>query len=265
MTHRHTSSFHRAVALAIALGAATVSSAHADAAIDQAKVLLASKNRDDVEAGIQSLGLVGTAGAVEPLVDRIHAGLPPDLLDTAIITLMALGQPSSAQVLFELSAHRRPEVRVRAIEAIVAVAPKDASSVLRSRLGDQDAKVRSAAAIALGELNATDSVDALFLALDRGNLDASQALGKLLPAAQVPKLLGYLGKVPFRSMAPGLGEVLLRKDVSERDKLNLVARIQEVGTPEAKTYLGDFLRQNSDKISQPVSRAILQAMQGIAS
>lgn len=66
-------------------------------------------------------------------------------------------------------------------------------------------------------------------------------------------------------MAPGLGEVLIRKDVSERDKLDLVARIQEVGTSEAKTYLGDFLRQHSDKISQPVSRAILQAMQGIAS
>jgi hypothetical protein len=239
MTHRLPSLLSLALLSSLCVG---LPQAHADAAIDQAKVLMASNERDDVEAGIQALGLVGTA----------------------VITLMALGQPSAAPVLFELSAHRRPEVRVRAIEAIVAVAPKGATPVLRQRLGDQEATVRSAAAQALGELQATDAVDVLFLALDRGNLDASQALGKLLPAAQLPRLLGYLGKVPFRSMAPGLAEVLLRKDVSERDKLNVVARIQEVGTPEAKSYLGDFLRVNSDKVSQPLSRAILQAMQGIA-
>src|SRR5262245_1701317 len=84
-------------------------------AVEQAKALLGSGEHDTIETGIQSLGLLGTPEAVPPLVERIRAGLPPDLLDTAIVTLMALGQQTAAPVLFDLVTHRRPEVRLRAI------------------------------------------------------------------------------------------------------------------------------------------------------
>src|SRR6187402_2518234 len=91
--------------------------------VQQATQLLASGKRDEVEAGIQSLGLIGTAAAVDPLVARIRKGLPPELLETALFTLMALGQPSAGPVLYELSTHRRPEIRLRAVEAIAAIKP----------------------------------------------------------------------------------------------------------------------------------------------
>lgn len=238
--------------------------ASAQGSVEDARSMLDSGDHDQIEAGIQSLGMIGSAEAVVPILERIRAGLPPDLLETAIVTLMALGQSHAAPVLFDLAAHRRPEVRVRAIEAIVAVAPTGADAVLRKALSDGDAKVRSAAALGLGELKARDSVELLFVALDRGNLEASTAIGKVLQADQVPRLLSYLGKLPFRSLGPALAEILTRKDINDREKLTVVARLQDVGTPEVKTYLGDFLRVSGESISQPLSRAILKAMQAIA-
>jgi HEAT repeat protein len=231
--------------------------------VEQAKALLASSDHDSIETGIQSLGLLGTADAVAPLVERVRAGLAPDLLDTAIVTLMALGQPSAAPVLFDLASHRRPEVRLRAIEAIVALGPKGAEEVLRTGLSDQNPQVRSAAALGLGEIKAVGSVDLLFRALDHGNFEASTAIGKLVPREQIPRMLEYLGKTPLQSLGPALGEVLQRKDIGEREKLAIVSRLQDVGTPEVKSYLGDLMHLAGDKLPPPVSKAIVQAMQEI--
>jgi hypothetical protein len=232
-------------------------------AVEQAKVMLASGDREEIETGIQSLGLLGTPEAVAPLIERIRAGLAPELLDTAVVTLMALGQPSAAPMLFELAHHRRPEVRLRAIEAIVALAPKGAEDALRARLSDQDARVRSAAALGLGEIKAVSSVDLLFKALDKGNFEASLAIGKLLRPEQIPRLLAYLGKTPLQSLGPALGEVMQRKDIGEKDKLMVVSRLQDVGTPEVKSYLGDLMHMAGDKLPPTVSRAVVQAMSEI--
>lgn len=233
-------------------------------AIENAKGMMGSSKRENVEAGIQSLGLLGTAEAVEPLAERIRLGLPPDLLETAIVTLMALGQPNAGPVLYELSMHRRAEVRLRAIEAIAAVNPSGAERVLVAALSDSDPRVRSAAAVGLGEIRAAGSVEKLFLALDRGNMEASGAIGKIIAPGEVPRLSGYLGQVPFRNLGPALAEVLKRTDVSEKSKLEIVARLQEVGTPEVKGYLGDLIASAGESLSPSLSRALLRAMQEIA-
>jgi HEAT repeats len=232
-------------------------------AVEQAKVMLNSGDHDQIETGIQSLGLLGSPDAVAPLVERIRAGLAPDLLDTAIVTLMALGQQSAAPVLFDLATHRRPEVRLRSIEAIVSLAPKGAEDVLRSALSDQNPQVRSAAALGLGEIKAVGSVELLFKALDHGNFEASGSIGKLVRGEQIPRMLDYLGKTPLQSLGPALGEVLQRKDIGDRDKLAIVSRLQDVGTPEVKSYLGDLMHLAGEKLPPQVSRAIVQAMQEI--
>ena len=127
-----------------------------------------------------------------------------------------------------------------------------------------DAKVRSAAALGLGELKSTSSLELLFKALDHGNFEASQAIGQALKSDQVPRLLGYLGSVPFHALAPALTEILKRKDIGERDKLNVVSRLQEVGTHEVKNFFGDLMRATGEKLSPAVTRAVLQAVQQIA-
>jgi HEAT repeat protein len=233
-------------------------------AIANAQGLMGSSDRDTVEAGIQSLGLLGTADAVEPLAERIRQGLPPELLETAIVTLMALGQPKAGPVLYELTAHRRPDIRLRAVEAIAATNPPGAEDALSAALSDSDPRVRAAAATGLGEVGSASSLEKLFLALDRGNMEASGAIGRVMPPAQVKRLTGYLGQIPFRSLGPALAQVLRRSDVSESQKLELIARLQEVGTREVKGYLGDLIAAGAEGLSSNLSRAMLRAMQEIA-
>lgn len=235
-----------------------------DKKVEAAAKLLGSSDRDEVEAGIQSLGLIGTASAAPPIIARVRAGLPPDLLETSIITLMALGQPQAGPLYIELMHHRRPEVRVRAIEAIVASKPQGAELALQHALADLDPQVRSAAASALGELRATSSVEQLFQALDRGTFEASHAIGLSLRSDHVPRLLSYLGTLPFHHLAPAFTEVMQRKDITERDKLMVVSRLQEVGTREVKEYFGELVRDSGELLTEPVRRAVLRAMQEIA-
>ncbi|MFI5306749.1 MAG: HEAT repeat domain-containing protein [Polyangiales bacterium] len=239
-------------------------SPQAKAAIESATRLMASKNAKEIEAGIQSLGLLGTKEAVEPLVARIHQGLPAELLEAAIVTLMALGQPSAGPALYELTAHRRAEVRLRAIEAITAIHPPGAEQALAAALSDADTKVRSAAATGLGDIGAKDALEKLFLALDRGNFEASGAIGKVIDPSDVRRLASYLGKLPFHKLGPALAQVFQRSDVSESAKLELVARLEEVGTKEVKGYLGDLVSSSGQALPQAVSRALLRAMQEIA-
>jgi HEAT repeat protein len=257
--------FGRALGISAAILTALPPSLTAAQDVPQATQMLASANRDEVEAGIQSLGLVGTAAAVDPLIARIKKGLPPDLLETALFTLMALGQPSAGPLLVELSTHRRPEVRLRAVEAIAAIKPPGAEGALLSALSDSHPKVRSAAASALGEVGAHDAIEVLFHALDRGNLEASPAIGKVVKSDQAPRLLDYVGKVPFRSLGPALAEVLKRKDITDDIKLSVVGRLQEVATPEVKAFLGDLLATAADAgVSPRLVKAMLGAMQQIA-
>ena len=238
--------------------------AKTQAALDQARKLLASSERDQVEAGIQSLGLLGGPAAVPPLVERIEAGLPPELLEAAVVTLMALAQPEAGPALYELSAHRRPEIRLRALEAISATQPPGAETALVAALSDSDPRVRSAAATALGELRAAGAMEKLFLALDRGNMEASGAIGKVVPAGEVSRLTGYLGQIPLHSLGAALGEVLQRKDVSEGAKLEIIARLEELGTPEVKGWLNDMIASAGEALGEKLNRAMLRAMQEIA-
>jgi len=238
--------------------------AKTQAQINDAKKLLASAQKSDVEAAIQSLGLLGVPAAVDPLVERVRQGLPSDLLETAIVTLMALGQPSAGPVLFDLARYRRPEIRKLSIEAIAAVRPVGGEVVLAAALNDSEADVRAAAAVGLGEIGSPASIDTLFLALDHGNHDAAAAIGKLVPARDVKRLFTYLGKVPFRSLAPAFAETLKRKDVSEQDKLAVVARLEEVGTGEVKGFFNDLMASTEGGLPPNVSKAVLRAMQEIS-
>jgi HEAT repeat protein len=229
------------VAAAVALVCA--SDVEAQGRVRQADVerQLASEDRDEVRAGIESIGVSGNARLVGPLAARIEKGLPSELLDAALDTLTVLARPEAGDVLFSLATHRRPTVRRKAIEAIVACRPRGADRVLVAALSDVDPAVRSAAATGLGQIGARTSIDSLFHALDRGILEASTSIGQLAQPGDVDRLLGYLGNLPFDAVTPALSEVLARADVPQQKKLAVVARLAELATPDARTFLEELV------------------------
>ncbi len=222
----------------------------------QAIEQLGATGTDEVRGAIETLGLLGDPSAVAPLSARIRRGLPPELLDAAIDALMVLGRPEAGPVLFELTSHRRPEVRARAILAIGATRPRGADRVLSAALADGDPTVRAAAATVLGELGATSAIDVLFQALDRGLPEAAVAIGRVARPADVTRFLGYLGRLPFEAVTSALREMLPRTDLAERSRLEVVHRVAELATPEVAVVL---VRVASGLPDSPVRRAAVEA------
>jgi len=240
----------------------------AAAALEPAAVrgaaLLQSSKPEEVARGIEQLRASKSPEAAVPLIRRIRAGLPPDLLDQSLSALTALNQPEAKALYYELLSHRRPEIRVRAIEAIAALHPSDAEPRLQRALGDNQPAVRSAAARALAAIGAPNSVDILFRALDRGTLEAPLALGSSLRSDQVPRLLNYLGKVPFEPLSPAFTQILSRKDITERAKLDVVAQLRDLATPDVKEYLKLLLHKSQRSLPEAVQSAVSRAIKQIA-
>lgn len=238
------------------------SAGHAQS-IENAQTLLDSGDPAQVEEGIETLGLIGTAEALPPLQQRIRRGLPPALLRHAIVTLTAIGEPTAGPTLIALSDHRRPAIRAESLSALGSLHLRDAYPTLVHGLSDGDPQVRSAAAEALGQLGNPTALPVLFQALDKGNLEASAPLGQLTPASDVPRLLGYLEQLPFRSLAPAFTAVLLRKDITDPVRLDVVARIADLATREVRGYLIDLLAREPDRFSVRVHDAMRAAIRGI--
>ncbi|MCA9580801.1 MAG: HEAT repeat domain-containing protein [Myxococcales bacterium] len=216
---------------------------------------LKSTDADTVMLGIEQIGLLGSSSLIPILAERVRDGLKPELLDAAIATLGAMAHPSAGPVLFELAQHRRPAVRRSAVLAIVSCRPPKGDKKLIELLSDQDPEVRHNAALGLGQVGTAGAVPALFEALDKGVLDAATSIAQLAPPAQTERLFGYLGRVPFDAMAPALSEVLARRNLPTKTKLGLVTRLEELATPEIKTFLQDYLESTEGGRSDAAVRA----------
>lgn len=251
------------VVLACSLGwAATPAPASAQLSLDQAVELLDARSEDEVRMGIESLGILGSAAAVAPLSARIRRGLPPALLATAVDTLGILGRDEAGPILFELLTHRRSEIRLRAVQAIATCRPRGADRALVAALSDSSSEVREAAAETLGELRAESARDSLFLAFDRHVANAGPALALLARPEDVTRLLGYLGRVPFTTLSPMLRTLIGRTELPAQRRLDVVARVSELATPEARALLDEASRGLA--ATDAVRRAAVDAMARIS-
>jgi HEAT repeat protein len=235
-----------------------------DPALAELVTKLESRDTDAIQEALEGLGLHGTADVVAPIAARIRRGLPPDLLELAVDTLAVTGREEAGPVLAALTTHRRPAIRIKAVQGVAALKPRGAEQNLAAALGDADAQVRAAAAIGLGQLGARSSVDRLFLALEHNVLEASTSIGQLASPAEVTRLLGYLGRLGFDVLTPALNEILARADVPERAKLDVVARLAELATSGAKIFLQDYVATLAPGAGGAVRRAAEDAAMRIA-
>lgn len=244
----------------LALGAAPA--AAQELTLEQAVALLDSSNPDEVRMGIEAMGLLGSPGAVEPLSTRIRRGLPAELLVTAIDTLGILGRNEAGPILFELVSHRRPEVRLRAVQAIDTCRPRGAESALITALSDTSPPVRNAAAQTLGELRAASALDSLFLAFDHGVLEAGPAIAEVARPQDVARVLGYVGQHPFTTLRPMLLTLMTRTDLPAPRRLEAVGRVSELATAEARALLEEVVAGLA--ANDPVRRAAADAANRIS-
>lgn len=241
------------LAVGLALATSTPALAQTEA---QAIALLSSSRREDVKAGLETLGLSATPAAVNAIANRVRRGLDAELLDLALTTLRVQNRPEAGGVLMELAHHRRAEIRARALEAVAACRPSGARDALVRGLSDLDATVRAAAATGLGELEARDAVPELVRALERGLGEAAGPVGKLGTETEVRVLVTMLGRVPFATVAPGIAFLITRQDLPQRFRLDVVAKLHDLGTGEVRTFLEETLPSVPGAANDPVRRAI---------
>jgi hypothetical protein len=228
----------------------------------EAQAAIESTDAAQIQSGIEAIGLSGEDRGVAVIVARVRRGLPPELLESALDTLAVLGHPSAGPLLIELLSHRRQSIRLRAVQALATCHPAGADQALSSALSDSSSEVRAAAATALGDVGGVAAMDQLFLAFDRGVTEAGHAIGRIARPADITRMLGLLGHVPFTQMGPILADMLGRDTVPSRSRLEIVSALGELASAEARGLLEQYVHAHPG--TDPVTRAAEAAAARIA-
>ena len=226
---------------------------------DELRRRLFTTDSDVVLGTLQELAFEPSSEGALAIGERIRFGLPMNLLLAAMDTLRAMQVAEAGPALVQLTQHRRSEIRLLAVQGLLACQPPGVERVLEVSLADSDPSVRSAAAAGLGQVGASGAVSSLFLALERGVLEAAVALGQVADESGIRRLLGYLGQVPFDSITPALSEALVRRDLPMSLKLEVIGNLEELGTDEVRFYLEALGTNLTSSRDTPVRRAIESA------
>jgi HEAT repeat protein len=224
---------------------------------------LESARQDEVREAIDLLTVIDRPEVVAPLSQLLRSGQPDAITDRALEALGALGQASAVDVLVEFTHHRREAARRRAYQALAAIRDPRIPRLLEQGLRDSDRSVRGAAALALGQIGARDSVDTLFIAFDRGVIEAAIAIGKLGDKAAVQKFSESVGRRPLSVMLSGFEQFVRRRDLDDEVKLEIVQRLGEVSGPLVKTFLREYLGTFSERDRSALKRAIEETIRRI--
>src|SRR5690606_9786452 len=147
--------------------------------IDRIVPRLASASTDEVREALDLLSVIDHPSVVPHLAELLRSGRSDEVTDQALVALKGLAHPSSIDVLVEFTRHRRARARRLAYQALAAIEDRRVPELLEQGLRDSDRSVRATAARDLGEIGARQSVDTLFVAFDRGVVEAAIAIGKL--------------------------------------------------------------------------------------
>ncbi|MBL8604115.1 MAG: hypothetical protein JNK72_19460 [Myxococcales bacterium] len=205
-------------------------------------------HREAVLARIRQASLGNAADGARAIGQALLAGLEPDVAAVALDTLAALARPEGSVAVAAFLEHRRPTLRRHAVVAAQAINTRAMARRLEARLGDPDPLVRGDVAAALGEIGDLASMPPLWAALDRdltATLTAQSplahncalAIGRRGAIADVERLVGYLRRAPFASIAEAFEAALGRRDLDDALKLRIVRAVADVSTPEVQSFL----------------------------
>jgi hypothetical protein len=236
--------------------------------LDAALHKLASGDPAAVQSGIDAL--VEQAGPVaeRALIERVSAGLPPNLIEPALKGLVKLKAKRSVPVVMELLGHRRALVRSEALLALSQLdtrKPSPLQATFVAALDDSASEVNRAAAEGLGRIGTKAALPALWAAYDRGvtpalssiaELAGPESIEALMKRAQASSGLGMLEPVLDRMMArnalPPAAQVkvvravaALKSEDGRKYLLKWLDRVKLQGQAQVKKELFDALKTPS--------------------
>jgi HEAT repeat protein len=207
--------------------------------------------------------LATRADAVSALASFLHAGQPDALTDRALLALGGTRAPTALPVLAAFTRHRRPAARAAAYAAVARIAGEPADELLAQGLRDSEAGVRGLCARSLAERGARTQLELLFRAFALGVPEAAYAIGRLGGTASVARFEEQLGRLPVHVMLDGYEQYLVRADIEEAIKLEMVAHLGEVASLTVKHFL-ERLTAAHDWSKQPrLQRALAETARRI--
>lgn len=209
--------------------------------LDSIVARLASDDSDEVREAIDQLTVIDHPSVVPHLAELLRSGRSDEVTDRALEALRGLAHPSAVDVLVEFTRHRRPRARRIAYQALAAIEDPRVPALLEQGLRDSDRNVRATVARDLGEIGARQSLDTLFLAFERGVVEAAIAIGKLGDRESIARFDEHLGRVPLSVMLSGYHEYLRRSDIPDDVKISIVNRLGEVSGPMVRSFLQRYL------------------------
>lgn len=211
------------------------------AQLDEVTPKLESANTDEVREALDLLVAMDDRRGVPPIAALLRSGQQDAITDRALNALKVLAAPQSIEVLVEFTTHRREGARRRAYQALAAIEDRRVPGLLERGLRDSDRTVRGAAALALGEVGGEANLDVLFLAFERGVVEAAIAIGKIGKEDSLPRYAEFLGREPLGVMLSGYHEYLRRDDIDLEKKAAIVERLGEVSGTMVRRFLQEYL------------------------
>lgn len=230
---------------------------------DAAK-MLSSQNEAEVLQGVTKLGELAEPGGAVYLIKLLDTGPKDKVTEASLDALGAISNPDSIPILIEYMHHRRPKVRIIAVNAIAEIKDKRVAEALKTALRDSDANVRKAAAYALGRYGDKSAIDILFKAFDRNVPEAAIAIGQIGDLDAMERLSGYLGKAPLDLLKPGFAEFLGRDDFPIKGKIAIVDKLMELAGPEVKEFLKQYAAGLSENAPLKLRQKVQEAIESIA-
>lgn len=232
--------------LGVALTAAQLEAFRAD---------LASRELDKATAAADALGkasgTASSAAVVNILLDQLALGTSPKL-SMAILDALSFHKSAAAlEALSHYARNRNDELRVKALYAIAATPDKAAVPLLMRALHDSAGSVRAVAANALAQRKEMGAAETLMALLKRGDDSAASALGKLATPDLAAKLGDLIGDVRDDLLSNALGGLLMRDDLKDEVKLEVVRALGKIPGEMALAALAEYIAQPVGKVKPP--------------
>lgn len=224
---------------------------------------LSGTSADDVRAAVDELAIIDKPEIVTPLATALRAGQPDPICDRMLEVLGGLARPEAIEVLTEFTHHRRLGARLRAYRGLAAIEDPRIATLLLEGLRDSDRSIRATTALALGDIGARAMLDYLFVALDRGVVEAAISIGKLGDVPSIARYAELLGRQPLGVMLTGFDQYLRRTDLNEAAKKDIVARLGEVAGPMVKRFLQDYARTFSPRDKSALKKLLEETIRRI--